>query len=266
MIAALGMYDPPFAKWANDAWWQNFAGHARALGLSAAPALERSRPYREVWEDPGLGFAQTCGLPFVTRLKDRVRLVASPCYAFPGCQGAQYRSLIVVRAGAGFVGLEGLKGTRTAINAYDSHSGCNALAHAVAPVATAGLFFSGHIITNAHVASLAAVRDGRADACACDCVTFGLIARHAPDNLAGLEVLGETAAAPAPPFITRGVASDAEVTGWREALARSLTDPQSAAAREFLGLSGVEVLANADYERIDKMMTDLAVLGPLEKT
>lgn len=265
MIAALGMYDPPFADWANDTWWQNLAGHARALGLSAAPALERGRPYREVWEDPGLGFAQTCGMPFVTRLKDRVRLVASPCYAFPGCQGAQYRSLIVVRAGAGFAGLDELAGTRAAINAHDSHSGCNALAHAVAPLATAGLFFSGHIITNAHAASLAAVRDGRADVCACDCVTFGLIARHAPDSLVGLAVMDETAPAPAPPFITRGDASDAEVTGWREALARSLTDPQSAAAREFLGLCGVEVLANAAYARIGEMMTDLAVLGPLEE-
>lgn len=265
MIAALGMYDQPFARWANDAWWQNLAGHAHALSLAAAPALERARPYREVWEDPRLCLAQTCGLPFITRLRGKVRLVATPRYAFAGCQGAQYRSLIVVRAGAGLAGLADLRGTRAAINAIDSHSGCNALAHTVAPLAAGGAFFAGHVLTGAHVASLAAVREGRADVCACDCITFGLIARHAPGTLAGLDVLGESAAAPAPPFITRGDASDAEVAGWREALARSLSDPQSAGPREFLGLAGVEVLAEAAYDRIGAMITDLAVLGPLEE-
>ena len=177
-----------------------------------------------------------------------------------------YRSLIVVRAGAGFAGLEALCGRRAAINARDSHSGCNALAHTVAPLATAGGFFSGHVVTGAHVASLAAVRAGRADVCACDCVTFGLIARHSPASLAGLAVLGETAAAPAPPFITRGAASDAEVALWREALSRGLADPHSAGPRAFLGLAGVTVLDLAAYDRIGDMMTDLAVLGPLEES
>jgi ABC-type phosphate/phosphonate transport system substrate-binding protein len=266
VTAALGMYDPPFAQWANDAWWQNLAGHARALGLCAAPSLERARPYREVWEDRELELAQTCGLPLVTRLKNMVRLVASPCYDFAGCQGPQYRSLIVVRAEAEFFGLEGLRGKRVAINSRDSHSGCNALAHAVSQRAQGGMFFSGHIVTRAHLTSLASVRERRADACACDCVTFGLIARHAPASLQGLSVIGETEAAPAPPFITQGDASDAELAGWREALARSLADPQSAAAREFLGLAGMEVLTEAAYGRIGEMMTDLAVLGPLEES
>ena len=265
MTAALGMYDPPFAQAANDALWQIIAGHARALGLAAAPRLERARPYRAVWEDAGLDFAQTCGLPLVTRLKERVRLVATPRYAFPGCEGAQYRSLIVVRAGAGFAGLAALRGKRAAINARDSHSGCNALAHTVAPLVGDGGFFSGYVVTGAHVASLAAVRDGRADVCACDCVTFGLFARHAPASLAGLAVLGETAAAPAPPFITRGQAGDAEVALWREALVRGLADPESEGPRAFLGLAGVTMLDLAAYDRIGDMITDLAVLGPLEE-
>lgn len=266
MSAALGMYDPPFAQWANDALWHNLAGHARALGLSAAPGLDRARPYRVVWEDPGLDLAQTCGLPFITRLKGRVKLVATPRYGFAGCDGPQYRSLLVVRAGAGWAALSELRGRRAAINAPDSHSGCNALAHAVAPLAAGGAFFSGHIVTGAHVASLAAVREGRADLCACDCVTFGLIAAHAPESLAGLAVLGETAAAPAPPFITRGEASPADVDLWREAIARSMADPASAGPREFLGLAGVAVLDAAAYDRIGEMITDLAVLGPLEET
>jgi ABC-type phosphate/phosphonate transport system substrate-binding protein len=260
------MYDPPFAQAANDALWQIVAGHARSLGLAAAPTLERARPYRAVWEDAGLDLAQTCGLPLVSRLKDRVRLVATPRYAFRGCEGAEYRSLIVVPAGAGFAGLEALQGRRAAINARDSHSGCNALAHTVAPLAAGGRFFSSHLVTGAHVASLAAVREGRADVCACDCVTFGLIARHAPASLAGLAVLGETVAAPAPPFITRGDSSDAEVALWRAALARSLADPQSEGPCAFLGLAGVSVLDLAAYDRIGDMITDLAVLGPLEES
>jgi hypothetical protein len=83
--------------------------------------------------------------------------------------------------------------------------------------------------------------------------------------VAGLAVAGETAAAPAPPFITRGDASDADVALWRAALARSLADPQSAEPRAFLGLAGVEVLDLAAYDRIGEMISDLAVLGPLEE-
>ncbi len=264
MTAYLGFYDPPFAQAANDAFWACLRDHALALGLSAPRALDRTTPYREIWDDPELAFAQTCGLPLVAALAGRVRLLATPVYDFPGCAGASYSSLIVVRTDAPFATLADLKGRRAAINARDSHSGYVALHHTVASLAPTGGFFVAQIETGGHLDSLRAVAEQRADVCACDCVTFGLVARHRPEWIAGLRVLARSEAAPAPPFVTRGHASDAEVELWRKALRRTFADPQSAAPRAFLGLSGIEAIPLAAYDRIAAMAELVGGLGRRE--
>ena len=257
MVAYLGHYDPPFAQAANDALWRVLSGHALELGISAPGPLERGRDQHAVWADPALAFAQICGLPLTTSLAGRVRLLAAPLYAFPGCDGANYRSFVVVRNLSKFVQLSDLEGAQVAVNSLDSHSGHTALRHAVAPLAKGRRYFGGQILTGAHVESLKAVGAGSADACACDCVTFGLIALHRPEWLAGLRVLAETEAAPVPPFITRGAASDREVQAWREALRRTFADPRSADARAALGLLGIALPA-PDYRRIGEMFATAA--------
>lgn len=253
MTAYLGHYDPPFARQANDALWRILYTHAAALGLSAPEFLDRQRGYQAIWSDPDLAFAQVCGLPLTTTLQGRVRLLAAPVYDFPGCDGSSYRSVIVVRKAAPYAALADLAGAIVAINASDSHSGHTALHHAVADLAKGRRFFGPQVETGAHVASLRAVKAGTADACACDCVTFGLIARHRPDRLAGLRVLAQTEAAPAPPYVTRSTASDQDVAHWREALCRTFADPRSAAARATLGLQGLTFPTLAKYRRITEM-------------
>lgn len=253
MAAWLGLYDPPFAAQANDALWQVLRDHAAALGLSAPELLDRNRDHHAIWAEPALAFAQTCGLPLTTSLQGRVRLIAAPAYAFPGCDGADYRSFIVVRDSAPYAGLADLKGVRAAINSLDSHSGYTALRHAVAPLARGRCYFGTQVVTGAHVHSLQAVASGTADVCACDCVTFGLIDRHRPDWLEGLRVLAHSEAAPAPPYVTSGLAYDEDVQAWREALARTFADPRSAQARAVLGLQGFHVPALETYRRISEM-------------
>ncbi len=69
--------------------------------LPAVPAaLERGRDRDEQWRSPDLLLSQTCGYPLTHALAGRVDLVATPCYGVRGCEGADYRSLVVVaRAG-----------------------------------------------------------------------------------------------------------------------------------------------------------------------
>jgi ABC-type phosphate/phosphonate transport system substrate-binding protein len=253
MAAYLGLYDPPFAHDANDALWDVLRSHALTLGLNAPERLDRDRDYQAIWADPTLAFAQTCGLPLTTSLHGRVRVIAAPVYDFPGCEGAHYRSFIVVREQAPYEHLADLAGARVAINSLDSHSGYNALRHAIAPLAPGKRFFGARVLTGAHVESLKAVSAGTADACACDCVTFGLIARHRPEWLAGLRVLAQTEAAPVPPYVTAASVSDQDVQAWREALTRSFADPRSAAARAVLGLSAVVAASLEPYRRITEM-------------
>lgn len=255
MTAYLGFYDPGFAHAANDALWAILRDHAQGLGLSAPQTLDRHTDYRQIWQDPDLAFAQTCGLPLITTLAGRVRLLATPVYDAAGCDGPRYSSAIVVRAANPFTTLADLRGRRAAINGRNSQSGYVALHHAVAAPSDGLPFFAEEIETGAHLESLRAVAEGRADVCACDCVTFGLVERHRPQWIEGLQVIARSEMAPAPPFVTRGSATDADVELWREALRRCIDDPRSAAPRAFLGLRGIEILPLAAYDRIEDMAT-----------
>jgi ABC-type phosphate/phosphonate transport system substrate-binding protein len=262
-IAALAMYDAPAAvAAANDALWTGLRDRLRSAGLPSVPErLTRGGTYSDAWLDPRLLLAQTCGFPYVRHLRGRVRLVATPVYGFPGGTGAERRSVVVVAAGAPFAGVADLRGSRAAINDPGSNSGANLLAALVAPLAVSGRFFASVAVTGGHRESLAAVTAGRADVAAIDSVTFGLLAAHAPEEVAGVRVLAETPGGPGLPLITRGEATDDEVAVLREALAEVVADPGLAAARATLGLVGFDVLGDTDYDVLARYAAEAKARG-----
>ena len=240
MIASLAMYDFPWLQQENDALWAALRGR---LGDAAPAFLDRDRHVSDIWRDPSLLLAQTCGYPLMTELRGVVRLVATPVYDLPGCDGPFHRSFIVVRADDPACSVAALRGRRAAVNGWNSNSGMNLLRASVAPFATGGRFFSEVVVTGAHLASVAAIRDGRADVAAIDCVTHGLAARYRPELLAGTRVLAPTVPTASLPFVTASDASDAQVEALREALRAVLPWPS-------LNLAGVAALSEADYARV----------------
>ena len=92
MRASLPMYDLPEIRWATDALWAALGGR-----LGANPELERAEDHTALWREPDLLFSQTCGYPLTHRYRGRLQLVATPQYRAPGCDGANYRSLIMAR-------------------------------------------------------------------------------------------------------------------------------------------------------------------------
>lgn len=235
------MYDPPWLHAANDAFWAVLARHMQAAGVLSVPMrLNRDRPLAAIWADRDLVLAQTCCYPLATTLASVVAPVAAPVYAWPGCRGATHRSLLVVPTASPWRRLADLRGRRVALNGLDSNTGMNLLRAAVAPLAGGQAFFGSVTITRAHLASMARVAGGEADLASVDCVTFGLAARHRPDLVAGLRVIGETAASPSLPFVTRGAASGAEIENFRTALRDAVAEAVEPCAH--LGLSGIEAL------------------------
>ena len=261
-IANLTMYDLPEVAAANDAFW---AGMARALvreGLAETPmALTRGVDLGELWRGPELLFSQTCGYPLVHAFKDTLKLVATPVYDAPGCEGPDYVSLIVVRGEDSLRGLADLRGRTAAITHTASQSGYSALRASVAGLACDGRFFARVVESGGHPNSLALVAAGEADVCATDCVTHALLARHRPEALAGLRVLARSPAAPGLPYVTRAAASDDLVARLRAALFAALEDPDLAAAREALLLAGAEVLPISAYQPILDMESRAESLG-----
>jgi len=170
-----------------------------------------------LWRAPDLLLSQTCGYPLVTELEHDVRVLAVPEFGLPECEGTDYRSLILVPE-QGARSLEALRGAVAVINQPHSHSGMNALRHTIAPLARDGRFFSRVIVSGGHMASIAALQQGRAAVAAVDCATFGLASRAAPERLAGVRQLQTTAPAPGLPLITSRTLTDIQAQDVREVL------------------------------------------------
>jgi ABC-type phosphate/phosphonate transport system substrate-binding protein len=253
--------DPPAVRKATRQLWAHLRDSLRSAGLFGVPdMLDETVLHDAAWLDPDLLLAQTCGYPFVTRLRGQVRLVATPCYDYPGCDGALSGSFIVVRLDDPAKSVADLTGCRAAINDPSSNSGYNLLRATVAPHAHGRPFFSDVVETGGHSASLVAVLEGAADVAAIDCVTLGIVRRHAPERFNGLRILAETPKTPGLPLITRAAASDAEVTTLRTALDRAMTDPAMNDTFAMLGIGGFATLTLADYDSVLQIERDAIAL------
>ena len=246
--ASLPMYDLPEIADRTDRLWAAIAHELRGCAVAGVPAaLERPPDHRDAWRPGGLLLSQSCGYPVASALRGALRVVATPHYAAPGCEGHRYSSAVVVRASDRIATLEALRGAVCAFNSRDSQSGYNALRAAVAPLARGGRFFARTVETGAHAASIEAVRAGRADVCAADCVTWALLARHRAPALDGLAVLVRTPPMPGLPFVTAGDCSDAVLDALRRALARAFARPDLAGTRAALLLAGLSTTSLDTY-------------------
>lgn len=249
MLASLPMYDLPVVRPLTDAWWQGLAGHLRAAGLGDVPA-ELARSPAPAADDEAVLLTQVCGYPLTHALAGRVEPVAVPSHALPDCPAGHYRSLITVAADNPARGLGDLAGGVCAVNALDSHSGCNALRAEIAPLAGGAPFFDRVVVTGSHVASLAAVATGAADVCALDAVTHALLLRHQPAALQATRVLATTPVAPALPYVAGpGVGATAR-RRLRLGLGAAFADPELAAVRRELLLDGFVTPEAVDYSAI----------------
>jgi ABC-type phosphate/phosphonate transport system substrate-binding protein len=201
--ASLGMYDDGDAAQANDRLWSVIARQLRDTGFDRVPdRVDRSRALDAIWDDPDLLLAQTCGYPFMSRWRERLRYVATIRYTAPGCVGAYHRSRFVVRAGDEATGLANLRGRRAAINDPMSNTGTNLFRAALAPLAQRERFFASVTETGSHRASLRLLTSGRCDVASIDCVTYAHIERQEPALVAPLRTLGWSTRTPGLPLVT----------------------------------------------------------------
>ncbi|MEO0720169.1 MAG: PhnD/SsuA/transferrin family substrate-binding protein [Pseudomonadota bacterium] len=262
MRASLPMYDANPS--ATNAFWSALCEALHHEGLEPPSVLDRSDPADALWTAPDLFVSQTCGYPYASRLRGVVRLIGAPVYAAEGCDGPRYRSALLAREEDDGASLASFAGRRAAFNAVDSQSGYNTLRHAVAPLATDGRFFSQTIESGAHAASARMVRDGQSDICAVDCVTWALLNRDAPEDVAGLTVIGWTAECPSLPFVTSVQTPDGVVDAMRRAFRTLASTAAHAATCDALLFKGLEVLDDEAYETPLQMEREAQSLGYTE--
>ncbi len=260
-VAALPMYDFPWTADAQDALWRALATRLRAAGIDAPGALERGRSLEDIWRDPRLLFGQTCGYPYVTGLADRVALLASPCYAFEGCEGAHHCSFLVARRDDAGKALADFRGARAAVNGVRSNTGMNLFRAAVARVAGGEPFFASVVLTGSHAGSLAAVAEGRADIAAIDCVSFALLKRGRPTLTEAVAFVGRSPLSPGLPYVASALLPVETLEAVRAALFMTLSDPALSPARSALGLYRAIALRPSDYAAVAAFEHEAAALG-----
>ncbi|WP_321815480.1 MULTISPECIES: phosphate/phosphite/phosphonate ABC transporter substrate-binding protein [unclassified Paraburkholderia] len=265
-IAALPMYN---VTPQHDALW-------RALLRDTLDTFARAGGPRDVnlpadipddllafWRRPDLLISQTCGFPYrLLGIADTTHLLATPVFDAEGCDGPLYRSVFVVSRQAwdqGARSLESCRGLRAACNSADSHSGMNALRHAIAPLAHAGRFFSSVKWVGSHLNALRALDAGEADVAAIDCVTLAYVRDALPAWLQNVCTIGMSAAAPGLPFIASRSLPEQQAALLRDALDHACAaDPQRART---LRLRGFMRLAPADYARIQQFADEARAFG-----
>ena len=189
MTASLPMYDTPATRQANDRLWAAICKH---LGHPNIP-LDRTSDPHDTWNDPELELSQTCGLPYRADLHGKVRLIGTPDYGVAGCPPGYYRSCIVVRADDPRSDLSSFAAATLARNDIRSQSGWAAIWQAFEPI---GGFVGSVVESGAHARSATTVAHGGADIAAIDAVTWALLCRDHPDDVAGLRVLLHTEPTP----------------------------------------------------------------------
>ena len=234
MVAMLGMYDRPETRAANDRLWANMH-HELGFGPKT---LTRDRDFFEIWTDPNLVFAQTCGMPYRLGLHRQVQLVGTPDYGFPDCPAGFYYSVFVTHKDNAQATLSELSEGIFAYNEPQSQSGWAA---PTTHLADMGLKPEHRLQSGAHYLSAKAVAEKQAAFASLDALTWELICRY-DDFAKDLHVLARTTPTPTLPYITGPKQNPAEI---RAALSRAI-GAMSDADRATLGLQGlVQIPASA---------------------
>jgi ABC-type phosphate/phosphonate transport system substrate-binding protein len=247
-LAALPMYDFPELQPATDGLWAAIRDRLQTTGVAwAPPTLTRSGELEALWTDPRLLLTQTCGYPLMTKLRGRVRLVATPHYKARGCDGPFHRAAVIVRKTDPAQNLADLRKTRLALNAPDSNTGMNLLRAEIAPIAGGSSFFSNVILTGSHADSVVAVANGVADTASIDGVTWALMQRLRSKLTDQLRVLAWTSQSPGLPLITGRLTDLAIFQAMRTALEDVVHDSALASVRNELLIVSFHPLSEAYY-------------------
>jgi ABC-type phosphate/phosphonate transport system substrate-binding protein len=256
--ALLPMYALPEMARVNDA----FHAALRQAVPGLPERLSPPPPHLPAAIEPATIFSQMCGYPLKTLFAGQFVLLGTPLYDFPGCTMGPdgvptHRSVIITAANAPFGSIADLRNKIFAINGYDSNSGMNLPRRMFADIAGGSKFFSRVIVTGGHLASMAAVAAGAADAAAIDCVTYGFCSQYRPELTAQLRILAETPSSPAIPFITSFMTPPETAA----ALTQALLSPAVRDALRGLHITAILPPRPEAYDAVLAYQTEAAALG-----
>jgi ABC-type phosphate/phosphonate transport system substrate-binding protein len=260
--ASLPMYPFPETTTATAAFWNELGVRLVAEGVDIDDVVfEGARaPVRE-GIGPEVLFTQICGYPLFKVFRDQGTVLATPSFAFAGCEGPNHCGFFMVRAKDPAERLEDVRGRVFGCNSRLSNSGMNLPRLTLARIAEGRPFFRKVVMTGGHLASLDQLRRETIELCAIDCVTWGLFQKFRPADAMHYRILAQTAPSPSPPLVTSTTTDARAVATLRQSLDTLFSDPATAGTRETLGLTAVSVLNTSAYERLADYEKEAEDLG-----
>jgi ABC-type phosphate/phosphonate transport system substrate-binding protein len=240
MIASLPMYDMPPAMAANDRLWGAIRDGMRVRGMAAPDALLRDpNDLFAQWLSPDLILSQTCGMPYRTRLHDKVTLIGTPDFGVPGAPAGYYRSVFVAHKDDKRTRLDQFDGALLAYNETVSQSGwAGPLHHA----AERGISLRAQVHTGAHRLSLEAIAAGRAEIAGLDMISWDMLQSFHP-GVGQVKILEMTDPTPGLPYIAAKGADGAAMFDIIAAAIAGLSADDRLATR----LKGIVAISARDY-------------------
>jgi len=256
------MYPFPETASATAAFWEDLRVRLVASGLDIRDvAFENPLAHAPVGVGPNVLFTQFCGYPLFKIFRDQGAVLATPSFAFAGCEGPNHCAFFMVRARDRASQLEDLRGRVFGCNSRLSNTGMNLPRLTLARIAEGRPFFQGVVVTGGHLASLDNLHKETIDLCAIDCVTWGLFRKFRPSDAMHYRILAQTAPSPSLPYVTSTTTDERTVASLRESLDALFLDPATADVRETLGLTAVSVLNASAYEQLTSYEQEAAGLG-----
>ena len=205
----------------------------------------------------------TCGYPLVTTHQHLLRPLCVPVFAFDGCDGVNYCSVVITNRGQAAQSLADVVGQRLVINGVDSNSGMNMLRDQLLPLSPDKPFFDTTWVSGTHLDSVRAVASGKADVAAIDCITWGLLQHSHPAWIDSVKLIGYSRQTVGLPLVypiarQRELAQCDLLSMLNEALSTMPTD-----LYPHLPIKRFEPISIQDYQSIDDMQRRAASLGRL---
>jgi ABC-type phosphate/phosphonate transport system substrate-binding protein len=246
--AELGMYPFEAVRWAWDALWEAVAERVewvpRTLAHSGDPHAR--------WDDPHCVVNHICGWPLVTNHSADHRVIGAFSLAIPEAERHRYRNTVIAATDTALAGITPSR-LRAAVNSSDSLSGWISLLDAT----QVGGEWPGEIVlTDAHLESIRAVGDGRADIACIDSWSMRLVERDQPELLAGVHRVGLGPLVPTPAVTVRTTVSAHDADRLAQALTDVLGEPSSGEIRAALMIDGFVSTTIEEYLPVLQLMAD----------
>ena len=248
-IATLSMYDWPETAQALDAFWTLICQELTKSGVPAPGKFHHVEKQMPLWTSPELVVGQTCGWPYVNRLRDTAVPFARFDYGLDGCPAGLYQAYYIGRNETDAEFIEKAAGharvKSVAINSDDSQSGFHVFAEISGMPAAETIPSDKRVVSGSHRESIRLVANDRAQIAAIDAVAFELSRRHDPETVAGVCVLGKSQPKPGLPLITSPQYAS-KTNDLYEAVKRAV-EKLDTATRETLMIRDVLPASDEDY-------------------